>query len=132
MDETTEEKAMNRDYSEEYDAYYNLHTGEWLEDKCDDPTCSFCVNRPEKLNVQIDYHESIRQMNKGSVVQYVGTVNGNVWTAKGGKFCMQRGVIFSYVNGVVIPYSYGTMVYDPDFRYKLTGETVEPRGWPNK
>jgi hypothetical protein len=24
------------------------------------------------------------------------------------------------------------MVYDPDFRYELTGETVDPRDWPNK
>jgi hypothetical protein len=24
------------------------------------------------------------------------------------------------------------MVYDPDFRYELTGETVDPREWPNK
>lgn len=35
-------------YSEEYDAHYNKETGEWLEDKCDDPECEFCVDRPEK------------------------------------------------------------------------------------
>jgi hypothetical protein len=34
-------------YSEEYDAYYNQKTNEWTESKCDDPTCEYCVNRPE-------------------------------------------------------------------------------------
>jgi hypothetical protein len=24
------------------------------------------------------------------------------------------------------------MVYDPDFRYELTGETIDPRAWPTK
>ena len=35
-------------YSEEYDAYYNPTTNEWIESKCDDPTCEFCTNRPER------------------------------------------------------------------------------------
>lgn len=35
-------------YSEEYDTYYNEETNEWVEDKCDDPNCEFCVNRPDK------------------------------------------------------------------------------------
>lgn len=35
-------------YSEEYDTYYNEETNEWVEDKCDDPTCEFCINRPDK------------------------------------------------------------------------------------
>ena len=35
-------------YSEEYDAYYDEDTNEWLDDKCDDPTCEFCMNRPER------------------------------------------------------------------------------------
>lgn len=80
----------------------------------------------------IDYHEAIKAMHAGNVVKYIGTVNGNVFTDKGISFCMQRGVIFVYRNNRVIPKSYGHMVYDPDFRYELTGETVEPRGWPNK
>ena len=42
---------MNNDsqdlvYSEKYDAYYNEKTNEWTEDKCDDPTCEYCINRP--------------------------------------------------------------------------------------
>jgi len=36
------------EYSEEYDSPYNKTTGEWLAPKCDDPTCEFCSNRPEK------------------------------------------------------------------------------------
>ena len=80
----------------------------------------------------IDYHEAIRAMHQGHVVQYVGTVNGPVYTDRGKCFAMQRGVIFLYENDQVVPRSEGNMVYDPDFRYELTGQTVEPRGWPNK
>ena len=79
----------------------------------------------------IDYHEAVREMHKGNVVKYVGTVNGNVFTNGGWSFCMQRGVIFVY-NGRVVPKSSGNMVYDPDFRYELTGEVIDPRGWPDK
>lgn len=82
-------------------------------------------------NKMIDYHQAIKEMHRGAVVRYIGTVNGPVWR-KGSSFCMQRGCIFVYENGRVIPKSYGHMVYDPDFRYELTGESVDPRGWPNK
>ncbi len=34
--------------TEEYDAYYDEDTNEWLESKCDDPNCEFCMNRPER------------------------------------------------------------------------------------
>ena len=42
---------MNNDekdivYSAEYDAYYNQVTNEWIDTKCDDPTCEFCSTRP--------------------------------------------------------------------------------------
>jgi hypothetical protein len=80
----------------------------------------------------MNWHEAIDEMYKGNVVRYIGTVNGNVWTERGTSFCMQRGCIFVYRDGKVIPKSYGHMVYDPDFRYELTGETVDPRDWPNK
>jgi len=36
------------EYSEEHDAYYNQKTNEWTESKCDDPTCEYCINRPER------------------------------------------------------------------------------------
>ena len=80
----------------------------------------------------IDYHEAVREMHKGNVVKYVGTVNGNVMTDRGWSWCMQRGVIFVYKDGKVVHKSSGNMVYDPDFRYELTGETVDPREWPIK
>jgi hypothetical protein len=69
-------------------------------------------------------------MHLGNVVKYIGTVNGPVWTKKGASFCMCRGVIFKY-DPVRISYkTCGHMVYDPDFRYELTGETVDSRSWP--
>lgn len=33
--------------NEKYDAYYDSDTGEWLEDKCNDPECKFCKDRPD-------------------------------------------------------------------------------------
>ena len=41
-------------YSEKYDAYYDEETGEWTESKCDDPTCEYCAERPEKPMVTVD------------------------------------------------------------------------------
>jgi hypothetical protein len=76
----------------------------------------------------IDYHEAIRQMHKGNVVRFIGTVNGPVWQ-RGISWCMCRGVVFAY-RGEPIYRSEGLMVYDPDYRYELTGETVDPRYWP--
>jgi hypothetical protein len=39
---------QNKEYSEEYDAFFDPVKNEWLEDKCDDPECHYCPNRPEK------------------------------------------------------------------------------------
>lgn len=78
----------------------------------------------------IDYHEAVRQMHLGNVVKYIGTVNGDVWTIKGRSYCMCRGVIFEYRDGNAGYKTEGRIVYDPDFRYELTGETVDPRYWP--
>ena len=80
----------------------------------------------------IDYSEALKEMHKGNVVRYVGTVNGNVMSDKGASFCMCRGVIFRYRDGLPEYRSDGAMVYDPDFRYELTGETVDTRYWPKK
>ena len=41
-------------YSEQWDANYNGITGEWLESKCDDPTCEYCASRPDKAMVNVD------------------------------------------------------------------------------
>lgn len=80
----------------------------------------------------ITWHEAIKEMYVGNVVRYIGTVNGNVMTDKGASFCMCRGVLFRYRDGRPEYRSGGAMVYDPDFRYELTGETVDTRAWPTK
>lgn len=35
-------------YSEKYDAYYCPLCCEWVDNKCADPGCVFCVNRPSR------------------------------------------------------------------------------------
>jgi hypothetical protein len=37
-----------RQYSNKYDAYYCELCNIWLEEKCEDEGCDFCVERPEK------------------------------------------------------------------------------------
>lgn len=81
------------------------------------------------MNKTIDYHDAIKEMHKGNVVKYVGTVNGDVWSDNGASFCMCRGCIFLFDDGEIEWNKVGYMVYDPDFRYKLTGKTVNPRDW---
>ena len=39
---------MKEVYSEQYDAYYDEDTNQWLEPTCSDPTCEYCVNRPQQ------------------------------------------------------------------------------------
>jgi hypothetical protein len=39
-------------FSEKHDAFYCITCNEWLESTCDDPTCEYCVNRPEVPNEQ--------------------------------------------------------------------------------
>ena len=34
--------------NEKYDAYYDDEKDIWLEEKCDNPNCEFCKNRPTK------------------------------------------------------------------------------------
>ena len=80
----------------------------------------------------LTWHEAIDEMHKGTVVRYIGTVNGNVMTTRGASFCMCRGVLFRFRDGRPEYRSDGAMVYDPDFRYELTGETVDTRAWPVK
>jgi len=43
-----ENKKHKVDFCDEYDAYYVIETGEWLEPKCKVKKCPFCVNRPKK------------------------------------------------------------------------------------
>jgi hypothetical protein len=35
-------------YSEEYDSFYSESRNEWTEDKCSDPDCNYCINRPDR------------------------------------------------------------------------------------
>lgn len=91
---------------------------------------AFVFERNKSL--MFDFHEAIRRMHQGAVIQYFGTVNGDVYHPRGAVFCMQRGVVFRYRNGAAVPESWGDMVYDPDFRYIDTLQRVEPRGWPQE
>lgn len=43
---------MTKSYSHRWDAYYISETGEWTENKCSDPNCEFCSDRPEKYPVE--------------------------------------------------------------------------------
>lgn len=43
-----EQDEFPASYSEEYDAFYNPETNEWIDSKCSDPTCEYCTKRPEK------------------------------------------------------------------------------------
>jgi hypothetical protein len=36
------------EYSEQYDANYSPVRNEWLDDRCDDPTCEYCKDRPQR------------------------------------------------------------------------------------
>lgn len=76
----------------------------------------------------IDYHQAIKEMHKGHVVQYIGTVNGPVWSDRGAMFCMCRGCIFLFDKEIKWN-KMGYMVYDPDYRYKITDLTVDTRAW---
>lgn len=80
----------------------------------------------------IDFHQAHVEMFKGNVVKYIGTVNGNVFTKSGISFCMCRNVVFEYKDGNPVPRSFGAMLYDPDFRYELTGEVVDTKVWPKR
>ena len=39
---------MQRQYSQKHDSYYCEVKDVWLEEGCDDNTCEFCVDRPER------------------------------------------------------------------------------------
>ncbi len=47
-------------YSEAFDTLYCESCNTWLEDKCDDINCEYCINRPVFPN---DYYPF--QVNKG-------------------------------------------------------------------
>ena len=47
MSNTCETCNSKNQYTEKYDAYYCKSCNTWLESACDDPTCEYCVNRPQ-------------------------------------------------------------------------------------
>ena len=55
-----------QEYCPEYDAAYDVKTGEWLEEKCDVDPCDsdYCNRRPEKheYNCQCFYQEIENQI----------------------------------------------------------------------
>ena len=66
-----------------------------------------------------DFHEAVKQMHSGKVVQFEGDVKT--------VFAMFRGCFFSKKNSDWEPIY---MLYDPGFKYSLTDETVNTREWP--
>ena len=50
---------MKKEYSEEYDAYYDSETNEWLEEICEDPECEYCSNRPDRFPAPEKNFESL-------------------------------------------------------------------------
>jgi len=40
-------KSVARTFSAKHDAYFCEHCDMWLEPKCTDDACEFCVNRPQ-------------------------------------------------------------------------------------
>ena len=39
--------GVDKKYNSKYDAYYCQRCNVWLEDKCDEPECEYCRERPE-------------------------------------------------------------------------------------
>jgi hypothetical protein len=39
---------MRKIYSEQYDAWYDADANKWLETQCNDPSCGYCANRPDR------------------------------------------------------------------------------------
>ena len=40
-------------YSHKYDAMYCPNCNVWTEEKCDEPNCEYCIDRPEKPEVKV-------------------------------------------------------------------------------
>lgn len=46
-------------YNEQFDCYYNIKTGQWLEEKCSDIECEFCSVRPEKALLEAEDYRGL-------------------------------------------------------------------------
>ena len=54
MSSTEKPKVLPGEYSERYDARYNVETDEWIESQCSDPDCEYCLGRPERPSMAED------------------------------------------------------------------------------
>jgi ribonuclease BN (tRNA processing enzyme) len=45
--------SNRRMYHEEYDAYFCIRCDRWLEADCEDPSCEFCANRPDRPSLAL-------------------------------------------------------------------------------
>lgn len=41
-----------RSYSQRWDAYFCKECDAWIEGRCKDPDCEFCVGRPERPSLE--------------------------------------------------------------------------------
>ena len=49
MKKITKKHMKSRaEFNERYDSFFNKEKDIWLEEKCDDPDCDFCKDRPNK------------------------------------------------------------------------------------
>lgn len=55
---------MKLDYSDKYDAYFDLDTDEWTDAACKDAACEFCFNRPLKPSEAIMQESVMIVLNK--------------------------------------------------------------------
>lgn len=46
---------------EHYDAYYCAACNVWIEGKCDEPNCEYCVGRPDRPNDEPKEHEECQK-----------------------------------------------------------------------
>jgi hypothetical protein len=76
----------------------------------------------------LDYYEAIREMSEGFIVEFIGSSDVPAVPSKKTKFAMFRGVIFA--KHIDETWDMNSIIFDPSFRYRSTGEKVDQRQWP--
>ena len=85
-----------------------------------------------EINNHLDYHAAIRSMHEGNVVKYIGyngATKGFIPADTETEWEMRRGVTFRRKGKELFM---EPLVYDLDYRFKNTGETVDVHEWPIK
>ena len=85
-----------------------------------------------ETNDHLDYHDAIRTMHEGNVVKYIGyngSTKGFIPADIKTEWEMRRGVTFRRTGNTLIM---EPLVYNLDYRFKNTGETVDVHEWPIK